>query len=105
MATRGVVRLWTEEGWGVIDSPETPGGCWTMWVHVMVPGFRELTAGQQVELEWEAPGQDGYDFRAVRTWPLGSEPVDDMVRVEGPSDAYSTKLTVTFDEPGASESR
>ena len=63
MVTRGVVRLWTEDGWGDIDSPQTPGGCWALWVHVMVPGVRKLASGQQVELEWEVPGHDGYDHR------------------------------------------
>ena len=26
----GVVRFWhDDEGWGVLDCPSTPGGCWT----------------------------------------------------------------------------
>ncbi|MER7807303.1 cold shock domain-containing protein [Streptomyces sp900116325] len=58
------VREWSnEEGWGVFDSPETPGGCFGH----QAPDFRELSPGQQVDLVWEAPGfkQDGYDYRAV----------------------------------------
>ncbi|NAS21880.1 cold shock domain-containing protein [Herbidospora sp. NEAU-GS84] len=66
MGVRGVVREWhADEGWGVIDSPETPGGCWTHFSHIRAVGYRVLTAGQPVDLEWEAPGQDGYAFRAV----------------------------------------
>jgi CspA family cold shock protein len=34
-------------------------------------GFRTLTAGQRVELDWEDPGfrQDGYPYRAVNIVP------------------------------------
>ncbi|GAB1822608.1 S1 domain-containing protein [Herbidospora sp. RD11066] len=60
-----MVREWhAEEGWGVIDSPETPGGCWTHFSHIRADGYRELKAGEAVDLEWESPGQDGYPFRA-----------------------------------------
>jgi cold shock protein len=69
MAT-AIVREWhAEEGWGVLDCPETPGGCWGHFSHIEMTGFRTLTPGQPVDLEWEAPGQDGYDYRAVRVVP------------------------------------
>ncbi|MEU7060997.1 cold shock domain-containing protein [Streptomyces sp. NPDC046197] len=64
---------WSEraEGWGVLDSPETPGGCWGHFSHIQTEGFRALSPGQQVDLQWEAPGfkQDGYDYRAVNIVP------------------------------------
>lgn len=61
----GVVREWRdEEGWGVIDSTETPGGCWAHFSHIDASDFRALAAGQRVTLKWESPGQDGYSFRA-----------------------------------------
>ena len=61
----GVVRLWyDEEGWGVVDSPSTPGGCWTHFSVIEVEGFRSLAKGASVRLRWESPGQDGYDYRA-----------------------------------------
>ncbi|KOU60644.1 hypothetical protein ADK57_30030 [Streptomyces sp. MMG1533] len=66
------VREWhDEEGWGVLDCPATPGGCWGHFSTIETAGFRALTPGQRVELEWEAPGfpQDGYDYRAVRIAP------------------------------------
>lgn len=66
------VREWhDEEGWGVLDSPETPGGCWAHFSHIQVKGFRTLSPGQQVDLQWEAPGfkQDGYSYRAVDIVP------------------------------------
>lgn len=66
------VREWRdEEGWGVLDSPETPGGCFGHYSDIQKPGFRTLTPGQRVDLSWEAPGfkQDGYDYRALSIVP------------------------------------
>ncbi|MFH9549169.1 cold shock domain-containing protein [Streptomyces sp. NPDC017435] len=66
------VREWRdEEGWGVLDSPETPGGCFGHFADIQAPGFRTLSPGQQVDLICEAPGfkQDGYDYRAVSITP------------------------------------
>jgi cold shock protein len=65
-----VVREWhDEEGWGVLDSSETPGGCWAHFSEIEMDGYRSLSPGQRVGLEWEAPGQDGYDYRALRIVP------------------------------------
>jgi CspA family cold shock protein len=65
-----LVREWrSEEGWGVLDSAETPGGCWAHYSSIAASGYREVCAGQRVRLKWESPGQDGYDFRAVRIIP------------------------------------
>ncbi|MEU1122819.1 cold shock domain-containing protein [Streptomyces sp. NPDC005899] len=66
------VREWSdEEGWGVLDSPETRGGCFGHYAEIQAPGFRTLSPGQLVDLTWEAPGfkQDGYDYRAVSIVP------------------------------------
>jgi CspA family cold shock protein len=63
------VREWhEEEGWGVLDSP---GGCWGHFSNIEMDGYRTLSAGQEVDLEWEAPGfkQDGYPYRAVNIVP------------------------------------
>jgi CspA family cold shock protein len=66
----GVVREWSDdEGWGVIDSPETPGGCWAHFTHLAMPGFHTLRPGQSVELTWEPAGQHGYEFRAMKVRP------------------------------------
>ncbi|WP_430787852.1 cold shock domain-containing protein [Actinoplanes sp. G11-F43] len=94
---RGVVRLWNaDEGWGVIDSPATPGGCWAFFGGAAMSGYVSFEPGDVVALEWEAPGQDGWPFRAVRFWPWGAEPV---TRASGGSGAYRSTLTLTFDEP------
>ena len=61
------VREWhDEEGWGVLDSAETPGGCWAHFSAIEMEGFRSLTAGEKVTLEWEAGEQDGFQYRDVR---------------------------------------
>ena len=71
------VREWHDDlGWGVLDSPETPGGCWTHFSDVDTPclgyvdgaevsEYKCLSTGEEVEFEWETPGQDGFDYRAV----------------------------------------
>lgn len=71
------VREWHDDlGWGVLDSPETPGGCWTHFSVIGSPyvgtadcaevsEYKSLLMGEEVEFEWEAPGQDGFAYRAV----------------------------------------
>lgn len=53
----------------MVDSVETPGGCWAHFSNVEVAGYKELRVGQTVELTWEAGAQDGYSFRAVTVTP------------------------------------
>ncbi|MEO7753721.1 MAG: cold shock domain-containing protein [Terracoccus sp.] len=70
MVTVAVVRVWhADDGWGVVDCPQTPGGCWVHFSNVQVAGYRALTVGQHVDLEWEEPGQDGFAYRAVTVTP------------------------------------
>lgn len=98
MTTMGTVREWfDQEGWGVIDSPDTPGGCWTHFSNVAVSGYTGLDPGQSVALEWEMAEQDGFSYRAVRTWPADEQPVSDHVDEAGSSDPYRSTLRITFD--------
>ena len=67
-SANGTVRLWNDEnGWGVVDLPDLPGGC-----HVeasVVEGLdaaQTLRAGQVVDVEWTTPGPDDYACRAIR---------------------------------------
>ncbi|MFD1947185.1 hypothetical protein [Nocardioides aestuarii] len=64
----------------MLDSTETPGGCWVHFSVIVTPVIREspgvtlsehksLTVGQAVDLEWEAPGQDGFAFMAAEVRP------------------------------------
>lgn len=63
---KAMVREWhPEEGWGVLDSPLTPGGCWVHFSHIQATGYRGLTPGQTVALEFEPANQDGFRYRAV----------------------------------------
>jgi uncharacterized RmlC-like cupin family protein/cold shock CspA family protein len=88
MRTTGTVRSWSDgEGWGVIDSPDTPGGCWAHYSAVRADGYRSLARGQEVVLEYELAAQDGYDFRAVVVWP------GNTVTTE----AFAGATTLTFD--------
>ena len=97
MSVEAVVRDWySDQGWGVIDAAETPGGCWAHFSHVALGGYRELSPGQVVVLEWEMADQDGYSYRAVRIWPAGSDPVEQAVERE--STAYNSTVTMRFDD-------
>lgn len=72
MVSKGTVREWHgNEGWGVVDSEATPGGCWTFFTGVDAGHFL-LSPGQQVEFEWELAEQDGFQYRALRAWPAGT---------------------------------
>lgn len=64
----GTVRLWMDDdGWGVIDLPELPGGCWAEASVVEgLDGTSGLRAGQTVDVDWTTPGSAGYDAKAVR---------------------------------------
>lgn len=96
-----VVREWhPDEGWGVVEAPQVPGGCWVGFGQVAVAGYRGLRARQEVALEWETAAQDGYAYRALRVWPWGADPVQPDPPT--PDDnAYSSTLTLTFDAPPA----
>ncbi|MDG6107476.1 cold shock domain-containing protein [Dactylosporangium aurantiacum] len=66
MQSVGFVRVFhPEEGWGVIDSSEVPGGCWVHFSAIQMDGYRALHQGQRVVFEAEPADQDGYAYRAV----------------------------------------
>ncbi|MEQ4210405.1 cold shock domain-containing protein [Actinopolymorpha sp. B9G3] len=67
----GVVEWFdSDEGWGAITAPEVPGGCFVHFSHIQLSGYRELRAGQRVRFTFEAPGQDGYPYRARAVWTV-----------------------------------
>ncbi|MDT2007283.1 hypothetical protein FXW78_27220 [Rhodococcus opacus] len=102
MTTTGVVRSWSpQEMWGIIDSDETPGGCWTLFHSVAVEGFPVLREGHQVEFEWDTldSPMHGCDFYTIRAWPAGSEPY-----VAPPSDSpFSSRVWITVTDGTARE--
>ena len=99
MSTVGTVRFWLDnDGYGVIDSPDTPGGCWAHFSAVKAAGYKTLAPGQQVGLEWEPAAQDGYAYRAVRTWPVDQLPVDEDLAWQDSGRAHSSRLTIVTDD-------
>jgi CspA family cold shock protein len=100
VTSNGVVREFRrDEGWGVIDGPDVPGGCWVHFAAIAMEGFRELTAGQAVSFRAEAVTQDGFRYRAVKVWTGAAEP-DDAVP-DSTSGAYWSELTLTFEQADA----
>jgi CspA family cold shock protein len=69
----GSVQTWySEEGWGVLVSPEIEG---TVFAHFSVldmpgVGFRDLHEGDAVVFRFTTPGQDGCDHRAHYVRPV-----------------------------------
>jgi CspA family cold shock protein len=98
MLSHGVVREWDEDqGFGVIDAADTPGGCWVWLSSIVMDGLRMLTAGERVAFTWEAVRQDGYEYRAVLVWPPGAEAGPPPPGAEdGPSAAYQSTLTIRW---------
>lgn len=102
MSNAGAVRVWwAQEGWGVIDAPATPGGCWAHFSSLV--GFSRLQVGQDVRFDYEAVAQDGYRFRATKVWPTGQEPEGSTIVVTGPTDAYRSTVTIAFDDSEESD--
>ena len=97
--SKGTVREWSEDhGIGVIDSPDTPGGCWVHFSQIVTDGAASLTPGDRVTFTHEALLQDEFSYRAVLVWPpgvkLGIPPR--ARRQEGPSTAYRSGLTIRW---------
>jgi CspA family cold shock protein len=99
MTSVGSVRTFdADEGWGVIDGPDVPGGCWVHFSAIAMDGYRELPRGQHVSFRAEAASQDGFAYRAVKVWTGGIEPPD-QPQTQGSSAAYHSSLALTFDAP------
>ncbi|MFK3983827.1 cold shock domain-containing protein [Micromonospora sp. NPDC050397] len=99
MTSSGVVRVYhADQGWGVIDGADVPGGCWVHFSAIAVDGYRSLAPGQRVSFRSEAAVQDGFAYRAVKVWTGDTEPVDEP-REDGGAGAYRSTLTLTFDGP------
>lgn len=97
----GTVREWHDEsGWGVIDSPATPGGCFVHYGSVRMPGYRSLAVGAEVHFECEPARQEACDFLATAVWPPGVEPGSPE---PGPDDAadqaFASELVIELDQP------
>lgn len=104
MTSAGVVRSFdADQGWGIIDGPDVPGGCWVHFSTIAADGFRALKPGQQVSFHAEPASQDGYAYRALKVWTDATEPPE-PAPPEHRSSAYQSSLTLTFD-PGPNQVR
>jgi CspA family cold shock protein len=100
VASVGVVREFRlDQGWGIIDGSDVPGGCWVHFSAIVMDGDRRLTPGQWASFRAEAADQDGFNFRALKVWLNGLEPADPPADQES-SSAHRSSLTLTFDQPG-----
>jgi cold shock protein len=103
MTSAGSVRAFdADEGWGVIDGPDVPGGCWVHFSALAMDGYRMLTPGQHVFFRAEPAKQDGFAYRAVKVWTGDAEPPN-QARSRNGSAGYSSQLALTFDPPGFDE--
>ena len=94
--TVAVVREWhDDEGWGVLDSDETPGGCWAHFSSLSVAGHRHASPGQRVSITYRRSPMDGFDYVADEVT------IDDRPRVESasqpPGTGYFSRLTIGRD--------
>jgi cold shock protein len=98
MPSEGTVREWSgDRGTGVIDSGDTPGGCWVHFSNIVTDGLGTLTPGDRVTFTHEALRQDGFGYRAVLVWPPDVEPGTSPPRAnDGPSAAYQSTLTIRW---------
>jgi CspA family cold shock protein len=98
MVSHGIVREWDDdEGSGVIDSADTPGGCWVGFASIVMDGYRRLAAGDPVTFTAEPGPQDGYEYRAILLWPPGTEPgTPPAAAGNGPAGAYGSSLTIRW---------
>lgn len=93
-----MVREWHDlDGWGVLDSDETPGGCWAHYSNLDMAGFRTARPGQRVEFDYERGAQDGYGYRAVTVRLEGVTPAQPW-RVEESGSAYWSLLHIEWDD-------
>lgn len=94
--TVAVVREWhDDEGWGVLDSDETPGGCWAHFSSLSIAGFRHASPGQRVSITYHHSPQDGFDYVADDVTIDGIPRVESESRPPGPG--YFSRLTIGSD--------
>ncbi|HEX8510778.1 MAG TPA: cold shock domain-containing protein [Propionibacteriaceae bacterium] len=79
----GIVKFYKDEkGWGAVTIEELPEGH-DVFVHysaIEAEGYRRLTAGDLVELEYEAAEQDSFHYVATSVRLLGPGPAPTLRR-------------------------
>ncbi len=67
----GTVASWSEEdGWGVLESQSTPGGCFASFAVVRTEGYRTLTVGSLVAFSAVPMEVEGMPWQATSVRPL-----------------------------------
>ena len=95
MAT-GVVREWNaDQGWGVLNSDETPGGCWVHCSALSMAGDHRALPGQRVIFTYRPATQDGFDFQALDVTIEGVPRAETDIQPPGPG--YHDRLTIELD--------
>lgn len=62
----GTVKAWySEDGWGVLVSPDLDGTAFAHFSAIDVVGYRDLHEGEPVVFRYTTPGQDGCDYLAT----------------------------------------
>jgi cold shock protein len=106
MASIGSVRRFdADDGWGVIDGPDVPGGCWVHFSAIAGNGYRQVSAGQRVWFRAEAASQDGFAFRAVKVWTGEAEPAAGPDAAERDSGGCGSVLILAADGPADDDSQ
>ena len=108
MASIGTVSSWSaDEGWGVIASPDTPGGCWAHYSNLEMQGYHSLEPGEVVDFEWERADQDGFAYRALKVRPRNPKYGGKLATIAAVSTpGYGSTLAITSDsDPKAGASR
>lgn len=105
MPSVGTVREWNEEeGTGVIDSEDTPGGCWVHFSNIVTGALGTLTPGDQVTFTYEALPQAGFGYQAVRVWPPEVKPgTPQAAPGRSPLPAYQGWLAIRWDDDEGSQ--
>lgn len=103
---RSTVQEWhADQGWGVVAGDDLPSPCFVHFSVIDAPGFRELRVGDVVLVDYEETiaTQDGYRLRATAVQPVESARTDEKQRDDDAdtSGAYSSSLTIEFDDPDA----
>jgi CspA family cold shock protein len=81
----------------VLDTAETPGGCWVHFSQLDHDGYRALRDVTTVELEWVRHPQDGYPYQAVRVVVPGKPPAG-ASPPQAPGGAYRSELVLHADD-------
>ncbi len=105
VTTVGKVRQWLdEEGWGVIDSPDTLGRCWAHYSSVAVPGYKGSILASRSR--WSGKWSSRTAFPTARCapgLPVSSRSLTTLTRMARRT-RTAAPLRITYDDGPASPS-